>query len=130
MCLNLLTDKIKHQFPDGFSVTNVDPATIAAVAAAIDAQSASHSLLSTASSLGSPSAAAASWSVLMGDFAEYQKAAQAITAMANSQDAAAFGSTLNALESAKSNIRDDLHAVGFGNKSSCESLFASFGGHG
>ena len=130
MCLNLLTDKIKHQFPDGVSVTNVDPATIAAAAAAIDAQSASHSLLSTASSLGSPSAAGASWSVLIRDFAEYEKAAQAAAAMANSRDAAAFGSTLIALESAKSTIRDDLHAVGFGNKSSCESLFASFGGHG
>jgi hypothetical protein len=129
MCVTLLTDKIKHQFPDGFSVTNPDPATFAAAAAAIDAQAITHSLLSTATSLGSPTTAATSWTVVMGDLATYQKDAQASVATATSGDTAAFGSTLDALESAKSTIRDDLHAVGFGNKSSCDLLFAPGGGH-
>jgi hypothetical protein len=129
MCVALLTDKIKHQLPDGFSVTNPDPATSGAAAAAIDAQTITHSLVSTATSLGSPSTAAASWTVLMGDFTTYERDAQASVATAGTGNVAAFGSSLNALESAKSTIRDDMHAVGFGNKSSCDLLFAPGGGH-
>ena len=129
MCVTLLTDKIKHQTPDGFSVTNPDPATFAAAAAAIDAQTITHSLVNTASSLGSPSTADTSWTVVMADFTTYEKDAQASVVAAGTGSVAAFGSTLSALESAKSTIRDDLHAVGFGNRSSCDLLFAPGGGH-
>ena len=129
MCLSLLTDKIKHQAPDGFSVTNPDPATFAAAASAIDAQTITHSLANTASSLGSPKTAASSWSAVMADFATYEKDAQASVAAAGTGSVAAFGSTLTTLESVKSTIRDDLRAVGFGNRSSCDQLFAPGGGH-
>lgn len=64
----------------------------------------------------------------MADFTTYEKDAQVSVAAAGTGSVAAFGSTLTALESVKPTIRDDLRAVGFGNRSSCELLGAP-GGH-
>lgn len=129
MCVALLADKITHQPPDGFSVTHPDPASITAVASAIDAQALTHTLVSTASALGAPSVASASWAVVMSDYGAYERAAQSSVASAKASDAAAFGSALTAFEDTKSHLRTDMHAVGFGNRSSCDLLFASGGGH-
>jgi len=65
----------------------------------------------------------------MADSPTYEQDVQASVAAAGTGSVAAFGSTLTALESAKSTIRDDLHALGLGNGSSCDLLFAPGGGH-
>ena len=129
MCVTLLADKVKHQSPDGYSVSNPDPAKMADLGAALDGQAITHTLVSTATELGSPSAAAASWTTVIADFGAYQTAATAAVTSSTKGNSAAFASTLSALESGKATIRDDLHAIGLGNRSSCDLLFASGGGH-
>ena len=129
MCGSLLSDKVRHQPPDGYSVANPDPRTMAAVGAALVGQAITRTLVSTATALGSPSAAAASWTVVMRDFGAYENAAKAAVVTSTKGNPADFGSTLSALEGVKSTIRDDLRAIGLGNRSSCDLLFASGGGH-
>ena len=129
VCVALLADKITHQPPDGFTATRPQPTTVAAAGAALDAQSLTHTLVSAVSALGAPNLAASLWAVVMADSTDDEPPAQSSVATAKRGDAAAFGSAFTALEDTKTHLRTDMHGVGFGNRSSCNRLFASGGGH-